>query len=50
MPAPFLSEVLELFDLQVKERGQTLTLPDPIPVGTSGLSRMLSRWQRVLHA
>ena len=50
MPAPFLSEVLELFDLQVKERGQILTLPDPIPVGTSGLSRMLSRWQRVLHA
>lgn len=50
IPAPFLSEVLELFDLQVKERGQILTLPDPIPVGTSGLSRMLSRWQRVLHA
>jgi len=50
MPPLFLNELLELFDLQVKERGQTLPLPDPVPVGTSGISRMLSRWKRVLHA
>jgi len=47
---PFLTELLELFDLELKDRGQLLSLPDPIPVGTSGLSRMLSRWQRILHA
>jgi nitrogenase molybdenum-iron protein alpha/beta subunit len=47
---PVLSELLEVFDLELKERGRLLSLPDPVPVGTSGLSRMLSRWQRVLHA
>jgi nitrogenase molybdenum-iron protein alpha/beta subunit len=47
---PVLTELLETFDLDMKDHGQLLTLPDPLPVGTEGLSRMLSRWQRVIHA
>jgi nitrogenase molybdenum-iron protein alpha/beta subunit len=45
-----LTELLETFDLDLKDHGPLLALPDPVPVGTSGLSRLLSRWQRVLHA
>jgi hypothetical protein len=47
---PVLTELLETFDLELKDHGGQLSLPDPLPVGTSGLSRMLSRWQRVMHA
>ncbi len=48
--SPVLSELQELFDLDLRDRGRQLSLPDPLPVGSSGLSRMLSRWRRVLHA
>jgi nitrogenase molybdenum-iron protein alpha/beta subunit len=48
--SPVLSELREVFDLELEDCGRLLSLPDPVPVGTSGLSRMLSRWQRVLHA
>jgi len=47
---PVLTELLEMFDLELKDYGRLLSLPDPLPVGTAGLSRMLSRWQRVMDA
>jgi nitrogenase molybdenum-iron protein alpha/beta subunit len=47
---PVLTELLEMFDLELKDQGRQLALPDPLPVGTAGLSRMLSRWRRVMYA
>jgi len=47
---PILIELLETFNLELKDHGRLLSLPDPLPVGTAGLFRMLSRWQRVIHA
>lgn len=47
---PVLTELLETFNLELNDRGRLLSFPDPLPVGTAGLFRMLSRWQRVIHA
>ena len=47
---PVLAELLETFGLALEDQGSPLSLPDPVPVGTSGISRMLHRWQRVIHA
>jgi nitrogenase molybdenum-iron protein alpha/beta subunit len=47
---PVLAELLETFELALVEKGSLLSLPDPVPVGSSGISRMLHRWQRVRHA
>ncbi len=47
---PVLDELCELFDLALAHDGIPVRLPDPLPVGTSGLSRMLHRWRRVCRA
>jgi nitrogenase molybdenum-iron protein alpha/beta subunit len=47
---PVLAELLETFGLALEDGKSPLSLPDPVPVGTSGISRMLHRWQRVMHA
>jgi nitrogenase molybdenum-iron protein alpha/beta subunit len=47
---PVLAELLETFGLALEEGGSPLSLPDPVPVGTSGISRMLHQWQRAMHA
>lgn len=49
-PGPVLAELEDLFCLDHQEKGPALPLPDPLPVGTSGLSRMLHRWRRLCRA
>jgi nitrogenase molybdenum-iron protein alpha/beta subunit len=45
-----IDELQELFDFVFTDNGIPLRFPDPAPVGTSGLSRMLHRWRRACHA
>lgn len=47
---PVIGEIAEVFDLELSSRGTRIRVPDPLPVGTSGLSRMLHRWRRVCRA
>lgn len=43
-------ELADLLDLDVREGGTPVPLPDPFPVGTSGIRRLLQRWRRNCHA
>jgi nitrogenase molybdenum-iron protein alpha/beta subunit len=47
---PALDELQELFDFVFTDHGTPLRFPDPAPVGTSGLTRMLHRWRRACRA
>jgi nitrogenase molybdenum-iron protein alpha/beta subunit len=47
---PFATELADSLGLILREDGVPLPLPSPLPVGTSGLVRLLHRWRRVLHA
>jgi nitrogenase molybdenum-iron protein alpha/beta subunit len=47
---PVLDELREVFDLAFTDSGVPVRFPDPPPVGTSGLSRMLHRWRRACRA
>jgi nitrogenase molybdenum-iron protein alpha/beta subunit len=47
---PFSEEMVQRLGLRPGEGGVTLSLPDPLPVGTAGLSRMLHRWRRKCRA
>jgi nitrogenase molybdenum-iron protein alpha/beta subunit len=47
---PFAREVADSLGLILGEDGVPLQLPSPLPVGTTGLVRLLHRWRRVLHA
>ena len=44
---PVFEELQQIFDLSFDSQGKTVPIPDPLPVGTSGLSRMLHRWRRL---
>ena len=43
-------ELIQCFDLRPGNEGFSLSIPDPLPVGTAGLSRTLHRWRRVCRA
>jgi nitrogenase molybdenum-iron protein alpha/beta subunit len=45
-----LSELKESFGLVLTDQGIPVRLPDPLPVGTAGLSRLLHRWRRACRA
>ena len=49
-PGPVLAELEELFCFDIQDQGAALLLPDPLPVGTAGLSRMLHRWRKRCRA
>lgn len=44
---PLFEELRQRFDISFEDRGKPVPIPDPLPVGTSGLSRMLHRWRRL---
>jgi nitrogenase molybdenum-iron protein alpha/beta subunit len=44
---PVFEELQQIFDLSFDSQGKSVPIPDPFPVGTSGLSRMLHRWRRM---
>ena len=46
----FSSELAEAFDLEVHGEGFPVPVPDPFPVGTNGIRRLLRRWSRGCHA
>ncbi|OPX66280.1 MAG: light-independent protochlorophyllide reductase subunit B [Methanoregulaceae archaeon PtaB.Bin056] len=43
-------ELADMLELEVREGGNPVPLPDPFPVGTSGIRRLLHRWRRRCHA
>ncbi|MDD1716225.1 MAG: nitrogenase component 1 [Methanolinea sp.] len=43
-------ELLEALDMGLDPDGFRVPVPDPFPVGTSGLLRLLHRWRRFAHA
>jgi len=45
-----VEEIIQTFDLSYDENGICLEVPDPFPVGTAGMSRLLHRWRRACHA
>jgi nitrogenase molybdenum-iron protein alpha/beta subunit len=45
-----LADIFEALDLTLTERAPNVPVPVPFPVGTTGISRMLHRWRRTLHA
>lgn len=45
-----LDELQEAFGLVFTDQGVPVRLPDPLPVGTAGLSRLLHRWRRACRA
>ncbi|HOT94879.1 MAG TPA: nitrogenase component 1 [Methanoregulaceae archaeon] len=44
----WLAELAEALGLVVDPAGVPLPVPDPAPVGTAGIARLLSRWRRAL--
>jgi len=44
------SEIAESLGMDVHPAGQPLTVPDPFPVGTEGIRRLLHRWRRACRA
>lgn len=44
---PVFKELEQIFDISFEDHGKPVPIPDPLPVGTSGLSRMLHRWRRI---
>jgi nitrogenase molybdenum-iron protein alpha/beta subunit len=47
---PLARELAASLGLVIGEEGVSLPLPSPLPVGTTGLVRLLHRWRRALHA
>lgn len=45
-----LGELEGTFGLVFTDQGTPVRLPDPLPVGTAGLSRLLHRWRRACRA
>jgi nitrogenase molybdenum-iron protein alpha/beta subunit len=45
-----LEDLLDALDLTLSDRAPEVPLPVPFPVGTTGITRMLHRWRRTLHA
>jgi len=43
-------ELAEMLDLEIHEHGNPVPVPDPFPVGTHGIRRLLNRWMRGCHA
>ena len=48
--SPVIQEIVRTFDLSCDDDGICLRVPDPFPVGTAGMSRLLHRWRRSAHA
>ncbi len=47
---PQVEEIMTELDMALDERGTPLPVPDPFPVGTAGISRLLHRWRRKCNA
>jgi nitrogenase molybdenum-iron protein alpha/beta subunit len=45
-----LNELQDLLDIHFSNRGIAVRFPEPLPVGTTGMSRMLHRWRRACRA
>ena len=45
-----LEDLLDALELTLCDRAPNVPVPVPFPVGTTGISRMLHRWRRTLHA
>jgi len=44
---PLAEEVVDRLDLRTGSHGFPVVIPDPLPVGTAGLARLLHRWRRM---
>jgi nitrogenase molybdenum-iron protein alpha/beta subunit len=47
---PLVEELITELDMGLDERGTSLPFPEPFPVGTAGISRLLHRWRRRCNA
>ncbi len=47
---PLAEELVQRLDLRPGDHGPPLPIPDPLPVGTAGISRLLHRWRRICRA
>ncbi|NYT06995.1 MAG: oxidoreductase [Methanomicrobiales archaeon] len=47
---PVAEELVQRFDLRTGNGACRVPVPDPLPVGTAGLSRLLHRWRRICRA
>jgi nitrogenase molybdenum-iron protein alpha/beta subunit len=45
----FVQELAAALDLCLDPEGIPVPLPDPLPVGTAGIRRLLHRWRRAIH-
>jgi nitrogenase molybdenum-iron protein alpha/beta subunit len=45
-----LEELQDRFDILFSNKGTVIRFPEPLPVGTAGMSRMLHRWRRACRA
>ncbi len=43
-------EIAAVLDLEIHKDGNPVPVPDPFPVGTHGIRRLLNRWMRGCHA
>lgn len=46
--AAWAVELADVLDLTLDPAGVSVPVPDPAPVGTAGIARLLSRWRRLL--
>lgn len=47
---PLAEELVQRLDLRPGNGGPALPIPDPLPVGTAGISRLLHQWRRICRA
>ncbi|MDD1659751.1 MAG: nitrogenase component 1 [Methanomicrobiales archaeon] len=47
--AALVQELAAVLDLRVDRHGTAVPLPDPLPVGTTGIRQLLHRWRRAIH-
>ncbi|MDD1711796.1 MAG: nitrogenase component 1 [Methanoregulaceae archaeon] len=45
-----LEDLFDALDMTLGEQAPQVPVPIPFPVGTTGISRLLHRWRRTLHA
>jgi len=50
MHPPYGYELADMLDLEIHDQGNPVPVPDPFPVGTNGIRRLLHRWRRRCHA
>jgi nitrogenase molybdenum-iron protein alpha/beta subunit len=45
-----LDELRDQLDILISEKGTPVSFPEPLPIGTIGISRLLHRWRRACRA